>query len=73
MVLEIAILVVCGLIGGIQAGLLGVGGGLIYILILEIFLDQLGIPTTEIHQFVIANSILAVFFGTLSSSIKLYT
>ena len=70
--MEIAILVVCGLIGGVQAGLLGVGGGLIYILILEIFLEQLGIPAAEIHQFVIANSILAVFFGTLSSSIKLY-
>lgn len=72
MVVEITILVVCGLIGGIQAGLLGVGGGLIYILILEVFLNQLGIPSAEIHQFVIANSILAVFFGTLSSSVKLY-
>lgn len=70
--IETTVLVVCGLIGGVQAGLLGVGGGLIYILILEIFLDQLGIPSAEIHQFVIANSILAIFFGTLSSSIKLY-
>lgn len=72
MVVDIAILVVCGLVGGVQAGLLGVGGGLIYILILEVFLGRLGIPTVELHQFVIANSILAVFFGTLSSSIKLY-
>lgn len=65
-------LVFTGIFGGILAGLTGIGGGIIYILALQFFLEKIGIPSSEIVQFTIANSILAVFFATLSANIKLF-
>lgn len=54
-----------GLGGGFLAGLLGIGGGVIYILILPLALREVGVAEQEIAQYVIANSI----FGTMAASL----
>lgn len=58
-------MILAGLTGGFAAGLLGIGGGLIYILILPNALRAVGVPEAELVQYVIANSL----FGTLSASL----
>ncbi|WKN45992.1 sulfite exporter TauE/SafE family protein [Tunicatimonas pelagia] len=60
-----------GLGGGFLAGFLGIGGGVIYILILPIALEYVGIPTTEMAQYVIANSIFGTAAAALFGSITL--
>lgn len=64
-------LLFAGLLGGFLAGLIGIGGGVIYIFVLEIIFIELGILPQEIPQFTIANSIFAVFFASLSANISL--
>ena len=68
---DLLILFVIGVFGGTLAGLIGIGGGIIYILALEVYLAQVGVLPKEIHQFTISNSLFAVFFASLSSSIRL--
>ncbi len=60
-----------GLGGGFLAGFLGIGGGVIYILILPVALEYVGIPTAEIAQYVIANSIFGTAAAALFGSITL--
>lgn len=62
-------LVLAGIGGGILAGLLGVGGGIIYVLVLPYALIKAGIPTEFLAQFTIANSIFGVLFASLASNI----
>jgi len=70
-VLSILLLGVAGIFGGILAGLIGIGGGIIYIFLLEIFIKQYNIPADLYSAFIVANSIVGVFFATLSSSLSL--
>lgn len=62
-------LVLAGIGGGILAGLLGVGGGIIYVLVLPYALTKAGIPPELLAQFTIANSIFGVLFASLSTNI----
>ncbi|WKK79153.1 sulfite exporter TauE/SafE family protein [Marivirga arenosa] len=62
------LLFLAGLIGGLISGLLGVGGGIVYILILPIAFNYIGIPDQEIAQFTIANSLFGTFFAALFST-----
>jgi uncharacterized protein len=62
------LLFITGLIGGFVAGFLGVGGGIIYIIVLPYALSYVGISEAEIVQFTIANSILGTFFSALFST-----
>ncbi|WP_226390140.1 sulfite exporter TauE/SafE family protein [Penaeicola halotolerans] len=64
--IDILVLVLAGLIGGFLAGLLGIGGGMIYILILPVALTKAGVPQEELVQYVIANSTLGTFFASVS-------
>ena len=64
-------LAIAGLGGGFLAGFLGIGGGIIYILILPIVLRHIGIPEAELAQYVIANSIFGTTVAALSGSISL--
>ncbi|MBK6266671.1 sulfite exporter TauE/SafE family protein [Marivirga sp. S37H4] len=57
------LLFLAGLAGGLFSGLLGVGGGLVYILILPAAFIHIGIPVQEIAQYTVANSILGTFFA----------
>ena len=62
---------IAGLGGGFLAGFLGIGGGIIYILILPTVLRHIGIPEEELTQYVIANSIFGTAIAALSGSISL--
>ncbi len=62
-------LVMAGIGGGILAGLLGVGGGIIYVLVLPYALIKAGVSNELLVQFTIANSIFGVLFASLASNI----
>jgi len=64
-------LILAGLAGGFIAGLLGVGGGVFYILILPYALASLQVPQQELTQYIIANSLFGAFAAALSGSITL--
>jgi len=67
--IDIFWLILAGIGGGILAGLLGVGGGIIYVLVLPYALTKAGIPPELLAQFTIANSIFGVLFASLASNI----
>ncbi|MFP4091418.1 MAG: sulfite exporter TauE/SafE family protein, partial [Cyclobacteriaceae bacterium] len=64
-------LFVAGLGGGFLAGLLGIGGGIIYILILPLALRNAGVPELEVAQYIVANSIFGTTAASLFGSITL--
>lgn len=66
------LLFVMGLFGGFLAGLIGIGGGVMYVLVLPYLLNSMGFPTGEIVQLTIANSIFGTFFAALSGNIALW-
>lgn len=71
--IHIAFLVLSGFAGGFIAGLLGIGGGIIYILIFSVFLKRLSaqsIESTDMVQLMISNSLFAIFFAGLSGSYR---
>ena len=68
---QIVILILSGLLGGVLAGLLGIGGGIVFLLILSVVLPNIGVPADEMVQYQLANSIVGVFFATLSANIAL--
>ena len=59
-----------GLFAGVLGGLLGIGGGIIYVLILPAALTSLGVQPNEIVAFTVANSLFATIFTTLSGNIR---
>lgn len=61
-----------GLVGGFLAGLIGIGGGAVYVLILPYLLIEMGFPQEEIVQYTIANSLVGTFFAALSANVVLY-
>ena len=65
------LLFLAGLGGGFLAGLLGIGGGIVYILILPEALTYLHVPQQELAQYVIANSIFGTAAAALSGNIAL--
>lgn len=69
-IINIIILVLLGGLGGLLAGLLGIGGGIIYVLIFDYFLHKLGVPDDLIVPSIIANSMFAILFAGLSGSYK---
>jgi uncharacterized protein len=64
-------LFVAGIVGGFLAGLLGIGGGVIFIMVIPIALNYIGVPQEDLVQYTIANSIFAIFFSSLSSTYTL--
>ena len=64
-------LIVAGLGGGFLAGFLGIGGGIVYILILPVALQHVGVAEAELAQYVIANSIFGTTIAALSGSASL--
>jgi uncharacterized membrane protein YfcA len=66
----ISILLVTGLFGGFISGLIGIGGGTIYILILPYVLEVLGVPEEHLSSLTIANSLAAIFLSALSASVS---
>jgi uncharacterized protein len=64
-------LFISGLLGGFIAGLVGIGGGVIYIFIIPIALHYIGVPVSEIPQYTIANSFFAILFASTSANFML--
>jgi uncharacterized membrane protein YfcA len=67
--LETVWLVLTGLAGGFLAGLLGIGGGIIYILIFPLFLKSWEVPQPDIVDLTVANSILATMISAFSGNV----
>ncbi len=65
--MEIIILIITGLIGGLIAGMLGLGGGVFYVLVLPIIMVWQGIPAEYASPFVVANSLFGIVFASGSS------
>lgn len=68
---EFLLLFIMGLAGGFLAGLIGIGGGVMYILVLPYLLLNMGFPQEEIVQYTIANSLFGTTFAALSGNIAL--
>jgi uncharacterized membrane protein YfcA len=65
---EFLYLFIAGILGGFIAGLVGIGGGVVYIFIIPIALKYLNVPEREIAQYTIANSIFAILFASASAN-----
>jgi len=67
MISDLIILIIGGCLGGFLAGLLGVGGGMIFIPFIQYMLSKFSyIPDYEIVKFTLANSIGLVFLSGIS-------
>lgn len=67
----IAVLLFIGCLGGFLAGLLGVGGGVIFIPVIATVLAKYQLDANEVVKFTLANSIALVFLSGLSGTFQL--
>ena len=66
------ILFLLGSLGAFTAGFLGVGGGIIYIPILDYFLSKIGLRDDVLVKAILANSLFVIIFSGLVASYKQY-
>jgi uncharacterized membrane protein YfcA len=64
------ILLLCGSIGGFLAGLLGVGGGMLFIPVIHEYLNGYSLTTDEIVKYTLGNSIALVFISGVSGTFR---
>ena len=64
------ILLLCGSIGGFLAGLLGVGGGMLFIPVIHEYLNGYSLTTDEIVKYSLGNSIALVFISGVSGTFR---
>jgi uncharacterized protein len=61
-----------GSFGGFLSGFLGVGGGIIYVPILDYFLSKMGLADDDLVKGILANSLFTIIFSGSVSSYKQY-
>ena len=69
---SILILFLLGCAGGFFAGLLGIGGGIVFIPVLTYFFKKVGITDPDLTKAFLANSFFAIIFSGISASYKQY-
>ncbi len=69
----IILLFLSGCLGGFFAGLLGIGGGLIFIPMLTYYCHAIGVSDADITKTFLANSFFAIVFSGITSSVKQYS
>ncbi len=62
------LLVLAGALGGFISGLVGIGGGVIYVFVIPYALAYWHVPLEWQAQFVIANSLAAIFLGSVAAN-----
>ena len=65
-ILPFLLLLLCGSLGGFLAGLLGVGGGMLFIPVINEYLSHYPLTTDELVKYTLANSIALVFMSGVS-------
>jgi uncharacterized membrane protein YfcA len=65
-ILPFLLLLLCGSVGGFLAGLLGVGGGMLFIPVINEYLSSYPLTTDELVKYTLANSIALVFMSGVS-------
>ena len=65
---DIIILIIAGGLGGLLSGLLGVGGGVVYVVILTHYFEKLQLGNIEMVRFILSNSFFAILFSSLIGS-----
>ena len=68
--MELIILLIIGLAGGLVAGLMGVGGGIIFTPVLFVLFDEAGVENSV--QWSVASGLLCTWFAATSSTIRQY-
>jgi len=69
---DFIILFLLGSVGAFLSGFLGVGGGIVYIPILDYFLSKLGFSDDNLVKAILANSLFTIIFSGSVSSYKQY-
>jgi len=69
---DFIILFLLGSMGAFLSGFLGVGGGIVYIPILDYFLGKLGFSDDNLVKAILANSLFTIIFSGSVSSYKQY-
>lgn len=68
--MEYLIIILSGFLGGILAGLYGIGGGVIFTILIYHYFNYYSIEPESISLLIIANSLACIFFSTLGATIK---
>lgn len=68
MLLSAIIFLACGALGGVLAGLLGVGGGIVLVPLLVMVLPMQGVPATYVQHLALGTSLASIIFTSIASS-----
>ncbi len=68
MLFSLFVFMCCGAVAGVLAGLLGVGGGIVIVPMLDIVFTRLGYDHAVIHQLALGTSLASIMVTSISSS-----
>lgn len=68
MLVSIVVFMCCGAVAGVLAGLLGVGGGIVIVPMLDFVFSMLHFPEAAIHHLALGTSLASIMVTSISSS-----